>query len=352
MQREKSTMKVGLVGFAGSGKSTVFEWLTGEKPNPAALQRGQLGSAVIPDERLDWLAAHFKPKKTTPARLEFVDTPGLHPTERKDNPRRLGILREADGLLVVLAGFGGGEPAQELRNFRDELIFADLEIIAGRIERLEAQLKKPRPSKDREADQRELELLHRIAAALEAGQSTATLGLTEEQEKSVRSFQLLTLKPEMVLVNVAEDRLGQPLPAELLALAPTALQAPAKLELELADLPEADRAIFMQELGLGGFSREETLRKIFYGMGRIVFFTVGEDECRAWPIHAGDTAVEGAAQIHTDLAEGFVRAEIVPFAEFKKVGSLKEAKARGVYRLEGKTYRVQDGDIMHILANK
>src|SRR5581483_5031991 len=118
-------MKVGIVGFAGSGKSTVFHWLTGVRPDPAASQRGQIGMAKIPDERLDWLSAQFNPKKTIYATIEFMDTPGLMLAERRDNPRRLGILREADGLLVVLSGFGGVDPAAELRRFREEVMFAD-----------------------------------------------------------------------------------------------------------------------------------------------------------------------------------------------------------------------------------
>ncbi|HMP58333.1 MAG TPA: 50S ribosome-binding GTPase, partial [Gemmatales bacterium] len=170
-------MKVGLVGFAGSGKSTVFQWLTGVAPDLAAASRGQLGMARVPDERLDWLSGHFKPKKTTYATLEIVDTPGLLVGERGDNPRRLGILREADGLLVVLNGFGGGDLVQELENFRAEIAFADLDIVTGRMQRLEGQLKKPRPAKERDADQAELELLHRIVTVLEAGQSPLTLGL-------------------------------------------------------------------------------------------------------------------------------------------------------------------------------
>src|ERR1700730_8447669 len=141
-------MKVGIAGFSGSGKSTVFQWLTGAKPDPSKIQLGQIGMAKIPDERLDWLSAQFKPKKTTPATIEFLDTPGLMPTERRDNPRRLGLLREAGGLLVVLGGFAGGDPADELRRFREELLFADLEIITNRIGRLEDQAKKPRPAKE------------------------------------------------------------------------------------------------------------------------------------------------------------------------------------------------------------
>lgn len=345
-------MRVGLVGFAGSGKSTVFEWLTGAKSNPAkVLHEGQVGIAQVPDERVDWLSAHFRPKKTTYATLELVDTPGLSLSERKDNPKRLNILRTADGLLVVLTAFSG-DPVAEFRNFQNELLFADLEIVANRIDKLQTQLKKPRPAKEKEQDQKELELLHRIAAALESGQTSAGLELTEEQEKQVRSFQLFTLKRTMAFLNISEDRIGKPPPEELLALCPRVVQAPVRLEAELAELPESERDEFMRGLGLTGLSRERIIREIFHGMGMIVFLTVGEDECRAWPVRAGTTAVEGAAEIHTDLAQGFVRAEVVPFEEFKKHGSMKECKAKGVYRLESKTYVIQDGDIMHVLANR
>jgi ribosome-binding ATPase YchF (GTP1/OBG family) len=343
-------MKVGLVGFAGSGKSSVFQWLTGVKPDPSKSQTGQTGIAKIPDPRLDWLSAKFQPRKTTPATIEFLDTPGLLPTERRDNPRRLGILRESGGLLVVLNGFNEPDLAGQLRRFREELIFADLEIVTNRISRLDDQLRKPRPAKQKEADEKELGLLRRIATAFEENQSPAALGLKEDEEKSIRSFQLLTLKPEQALVNLGDDQLNQSLPADLLELAVNALPAPAKLEMELHDLPEDDRQLFMSELGLKGFVRDEVLRAVFAAMGQIVFFTVGEDECRAWNMPKGADAVIGAGQIHTDLARGFVRAEVVGYEDFQRVGSMKEAKTHGVYRLEGKTYIVKDGDIMHILA--
>ena len=344
-------MKVGIVGFSGAGKSTVFQWLTGVRPDPSKSQTGQTGIARLTDPRLEWLSAKFQPKKTTPATIEFLDTPGLLATERRDNPRRLGILRESNGLLVVLNGFNEPDLAGQLRRFREELMFADLEIVSNRISRLNDQLRKPRPAKQKEADEQELALLQRIAAAFEANRSPATLGLKDDEEKSIRSFQLLTLKPEQVLVHLGEDRLTQPVPDDLLALVPNALAAPAKLEMELHELPEEDRQMFMTELGLSGFIREEVLRKIFASMGQIVFFTVGEDECRAWSMPKGADAVVGAAQIHTDLARGFVRAEVVAYDDFQRVGSMKEAKTHGVYRLEGKTYVVHDGDIMHILAS-
>jgi GTP-binding protein YchF len=344
-------MKVGIVGFAGSGKSTVFRWLTGVKPDPAASTRGQIGIAKIPDERLTWLSDLFHPQKTTPATIEFLDTPGLLPTERRDNPRRLAILRESGGLLVVLNGFGGGDLAKELTSFREETLLADLEIVANRIAKLEEQFKKPKPAKEREADQQEMSLLKRIAEEMEKGKPASTLGLKNEEEKGVRSFQFLTLKPEVVLVTTDETGIGRPLPSELLRLAPHAIIAAANLELELQDFSEEERQSFMQELGLRKSVAVETLRAIYSDMNQIVFFTIGEDECRAWPVTRGENAVTGAAQIHTDLAKGFVRAEVVSFEDFKKVGSMREAKSQGVYRLEGKTYIVQDGDIMHILAS-
>src|SRR5581483_5341473 len=163
-------MKVGIAGFSGSGKSVVFHWLTGAAPDPAKSLQGQIGKPEIADERLAWLSAHFKPKKTTAAKLEFVDTPGLLASERRDNPRRLAILRDTGGLLVVLNGFAGGNLADELRRFREELLFADLEVVTGRVDRLKDQLKKPRPAKQREADQAELAILERVAATLEQGQ--------------------------------------------------------------------------------------------------------------------------------------------------------------------------------------
>jgi ribosome-binding ATPase YchF (GTP1/OBG family) len=343
-------MKVGIAGFAGCGKSTVFHWLTGVKPDPAAGQRGQVGVAKVPDERLDWLSDQFKPKKTTAATIEFLDTPGLlPPPERRDNPRRLAILRDCGGLVVVLNGFAATDLAAELQNFREEMLFADLEIITNRIGRLEDQFKKPKSGKEREADQIELDLLRRIVTAMERGQTAASLGLKEDEEKSIRSFQLLTLKPELVLVNIGDNRIGRPVPPELASMAPRAIQAPAKLEVELEDLSPEDRQTFMQDLGLGSFSHSGVLRSIYDAMGQIVFFTIGEDECRAWSLDKGDDAVMGAGKIHTDFAKRFVRAEVVSFDDYRRVGSMKEAKHQGVYRLEGKTYIVQDGDIMHIL---
>ncbi len=344
-------MKIGIAGFSSSGKSTVFHWLTGDAPDPSRSQAGQIGNPLVPDPRLDFLSTLFSPKKTTHARMELLDTPGLHPTERRDNPRRLAMMRDAGGLMIVLNGFAGGNWTDELRRFREEMLFADLEIVMNRLDKLKDQAKKTKAAKLRELDEIESALLQRVAGCLEKGESAAAAHLKPDEEKTIRSFQLLTLKPELIFVNIAEDRIGKPLPEDLLKLAPTAMQAPAKLEMELAELSDADREMFMQELNLKDLSKGETLRNIFHAMNQIVFFTVGEDECRAWPIPKGSTAQQGAGHIHTDLERGFVRAEVVSYPDFQKHRSMKEAKLHGVYRLESKTYIVQDGDIMHILAS-
>jgi ribosome-binding ATPase YchF (GTP1/OBG family) len=345
-------MKMGLVGYAGTGKSTVFEWLTGEKPDPSKVQQGQTAMADVPDERLAKIAAVLKPKKTTYTKVAVLDTPGLMIGEQKDNARRLGVIREANGMVIVLDGFTRTDFAEQLKKFREELLYADHEVVSNRIPKIEAGLKKAKPAKEREADEAELALLRRIVAAFEAGKPASALGLTADEEKAVRSFQLLTLKPEIVFVNRGDSGFNDPLPAELLALEPNAVQAPVKLETELLGLPEDDRKTFMADLGVTEFRRDATIRAMFYGVGREVFFTVGEDECRTWSIPKACTAVEAAGCIHKDLSERFVRANVIGHDDFVACSfSEKEAKTRGLNRTEGKTYVVKDADILHILAS-
>ena len=345
-------MKVGLVGYVGSGKSTVFEWLTGEKPDPSKIQQGQTAMADVPDERLAKVSAVIKPKKTTYTKVAILDTPGLMVDDRKDNPRRLGVLREGNGIVVVLDGFSGADLTEQLRRFREDLLFADLEPVSNRIPKMEAGLKKNKPVKEREADEIEIAMLKRVVAQLEAGVPASQQTISPEEEKQLRGFQLLTLKPEVVLVNRGDSGFNDPLPPNLLMLAPTAIQAPVKLEMELAQLGDDDRTAFMADLGLTKFHRDEVIRSIFYGVGREVFFTVGEDECRTWSIPKGCEAVEAAGCIHKDLSEKFVRANVIGYDDFVACGfSEKEAKHRGLNRTEGKTYLVKDADIMHILAS-
>ncbi|MFM8272237.1 MAG: DUF933 domain-containing protein [Gemmata sp.] len=345
-------MKMGLVGYAGTGKSTVFEWLTGEKPDPSKVQQGQTAMADVPDERLAKIASVLKPKKTTYTKVAVLDTPGLMVGEQKDNARRLGVIREANGMVVVLDGFSRTDFAAQLQKFREELLFADLEVVSNRVPKVEAGLKKAKPAKEREADEAELALLRRVVAAFESGKPASALGLTADEEKALRSFQLLTLKPEIAFVNRGDSGFNGPLPADLLALERHAVQAPVKLETELLALGDEDRATFMADLGVTEFKRDATVRAMFYGVGREVFFTVGEDECRTWSIPKDCTAVDAAGCIHKDLSERFVRANVIGFNDFVACGySEKEAKARGLNRTEGKTYVVKDADILHVLAS-
>src|SRR3954468_1119994 len=174
-------MRAGLVGFAGSGKSTLFELLTGATPDPGKVHSGQVGVATLTDPRLDFLATLHRPKKVTPATVEMLDTPGLMPGTHGDNPQRLALIREGDALLIVLGAFAGGDPAADLTAFREELLFADLGVVTNRADRLEASVKKPRP--DREAQLRERDLVKRVRATLEWGEPISTLGLTEEEKK-------------------------------------------------------------------------------------------------------------------------------------------------------------------------
>jgi GTP-binding protein YchF len=335
-------MQVGLVGFAGSGKSTLFELLTGAKPDPGKVHGGQVGVATLADPRLDFLAALHQPKKVTPATVELLDTPGLIPGTHGDNPQRLALIREGDALLIVLGGPSGGDPAAELAAFRDEILFADLGVVTNRAERLEASVKKPRP--DREQQLKELEVVEKVRAALDKGEPIASLGLTDEEKKPMRSFGLLTDKPQIVVLNQPQ---GQEVPAPLRALVPDALAIDAKLELELSQLEPAEREAFMADMGVTDLGRDRIIRKAYDAVGIITFFTAGDPEVRGWNLERGASAVEAAGKIHTDLAKGFIRAEVTAFDDLARLGTMKEVKAKNLLRLEGKDYIVKDGDVVY-----
>lgn len=334
-------MRAGLVGFAGGGKSTLFQLLTGATPDPGKVHSGQVGVAVLADPRLDFLASLHKPKKITPATVEILDTPGLMPGSHGDNPQRLALIREGDALLIVIGGFSGGDPAADLAAFREEMLFADLGVVTNRAERLEASVKKPRP--DREAQMKELDVVQRVRSALEGGQSISSLELTEEEKKPMCSFGLLTDKPQVVILNAPQ---GEPIPDSLKAAAPGALAIDAKLELELTQLAPDERAVFMEEMGIAELGRARIIREAYHAVGIITFFTAGEPEVRGWNVERGGTAVDAAGKIHTDLARGFIRAEVTAYDDLFTAGSVREAKAKNLQRLEGKEYVVKDGDIM------
>lgn len=339
-------MRAGLVGFAGSGKSTLFQLLTGVVPDPGKVHSGQVGIATLDDPRLRFLTGLHSPKKVTSATVELLDTPGLIQGTHGDNPQRLGLIRQSDALLIVLGAFSGAEPAADLSAFRDEILFADLGVVTNRAERLEADVKKPRP--EREAMLKELDVVKRVRDALETGAPIASLELTEDEKKPMRSFGLLSDKPQVVILNAPQ---GTEVPEALLAMAPGALVIDAKLELELTEMDAAERASFVEEFGITELGRDRIIRAAYDAVGIITFFTAGEPEVRGWNLERGATAVEAAGKIHTDLSRGFIRAEVTAYDDLARVGSVKEAKAQNLQRLEGKDYVVKDGDIMYFRSS-
>jgi len=340
-------MRAGLVGYAGGGKSTLFQLLTGATPDPGKVHSGQIGIAELDDPRLDFLAELYKPKKVTRANVEILDTPGLMPGSHGDNPQRLALIRKGDALVIVLNAFASGqEPERDLTAFRDELVFADLSVLTNRVETLEASIKKPRP--DREAQIKELEVVRRCVEALENGRPVADLDLTEEEMKPMRSFGLLTSKAQVVVVNAPQ---GEGVPEGVSARAPEALAIDAQLELELQQMALDERAAFMEEWGITELGRDRIIRAAYDAVEILTFFTAGDPEVRGWNLEKGGTAVDAAGKIHTDLARGFIRAEVTAFDDLKRAGSVKEAKAQNLMRLEGKDYQVKDGDVMYFRSS-
>ncbi len=341
-------MKIGLIGYQGSGKSTFFQWLTGVQPDPALAHSSQQAMAAVPDERVDPLCKIYTPKKITLASLELVDSAGLSRTH-EGNAARLAQIREAGCLVLVVGAFESGVNAMaDVDSFAEDFLLADMEIVSGRVERLRESTKKPRPGRDQELA--ELAALEPLLAALEAGTPLSEIDMNEEQLKVTRSFRLLTEKPKFVIFNIADDADPASFLAKLAAQKPDlrAVAVPAGLELELSKMSPEDREAFREEMGVGGFDRDTLLRTLLDVSGQMLYFTAGEKEVRTWMLRKGGTALEAAANIHTDLARGFIRAEVMKCADLVRLGSEREIKAAGLVRQEPKDYVIQDGDILNI----
>ncbi|HEX4149906.1 MAG TPA: DUF933 domain-containing protein [Pirellulales bacterium] len=338
-------MKIGLVGYQGSGKSTVFEWLTGVKPDLSVAHVGQSAMAPVPEERIQQLCEIYQPKKVTMAALELVDTPGLS-RSHEGNAARLGVIREAGCLVLVVAGFGGSDPLADRTGFAEDALLADLEIVSGRVTRLRESVKKPRPNRDQEL--LELAALEQVQTALESGQPLQAVGMSEEQLKATRSFRLLSEKPMLVLVNAADDEEDLDRYAAAAPSGQPTMAASAGLELELARMTSEERADFQREMGISGSRRDDVLRKILEVSGQMLYFTAGEKEVRTWMLRQGGTALEAADNIHSDLARGFIRAEVTRCEDLIRLRSEREVKAHNLVRQEPKDYVVRDGDILNI----
>jgi ribosome-binding ATPase YchF (GTP1/OBG family) len=343
-------MKTGLVGFQGGGKSTVFELLTATTPDPAKAHTGQVGQAIVADARFDGLVEMYRPGKEVSARIELLDTPGLDRRQQDVNLQRLGVIREAQALVQVVGAFSGGggdgDVVEEVTRFVEELALADLQIVTNRVSRLEIDAPKPRP--DREELQAELEALRPMAEALETRLNLDGIEFTDLQQHLCRSFSLLTIKKRLVLINTAEPDAEEDIMAALEAAGHRVMVAAVGLELELEALEEADRIEMAAELGLSGSCRNELMQAILQTAELITFYTCAEKEVHAWLLRRGSTAVEAADSIHSDLARGFIRAEVTPGDKLLELGSEKEVKAAGLWHVEGKDYVVQDGDELFI----
>lgn len=351
-------MKVGIVGFARTGKTTIFNALTGAHAAVGTFGVRDVNVAVlkVPDSRVDRLAEIHKPKKITLAEFQFVDVPPAEGSgeEKAIDEAALRELKNVDALVHVVRCFaneqvmhplGSVNPSRDVQRLEEEFQLADLIVIEKRVARLEKENKKDR----------EYEVLKRCQETLEFGKSLRGLDLGEQEALSVAGFGFLSRKPLMLLGNYGEESIGKECPSGLDAVSnETGLPLVSlcgAMELEVAQLAEEERAAFRQDLGLGEESRVFFIRKAYEMLGLISFLTAGEPEVRAWTIRAGTKASRAAGVIHSDIERGFIRAETVAYDDFIAAGSMVKAKEAGHVRLEGKEYEVKDGDIIHFRFN-
>lgn len=347
-------MKVALAGLPRSGKSTLFQALSG---TAAPTRSGQTVRSVISvgDDRLAFLSSRYHPKKTTPATVEFVDPtipPAAGPQSAAFSSDLLVEIRQADALALVLRAFpdsreGPPSPLQDYGRLREEMFLADLITIETRIERIQVMRKKGRKSP---ALSEEETLLRRFEEHLGIERPLSALSLSPAEKKLIQGYGFLTLKPFMVVLSVPEAAFGSngAILAALRRESP-ALECAGLFEMELAAIEkEEDRRLFMEDIGITESARDRLTRLAHETVGYISFFTVGSDEVRAWNLRRGLTARDAAGVIHSDLARGFIRAECFHVDDLKELGSEKAIREKGRFRLEGRDYRVKDGDILSI----
>jgi GTP-binding protein YchF len=345
-------MKIGLVGFAGSGKTTVFNTMTGLDVPVTFGGEVRLGTVKVPDARIDKLSALFSPKKTTFAEMSFCDIPGEHGAQKKGlSPKGLQQIRDQEALCLVLRDFdnpaveGDPDPAGDLEAFHTECVFADLEIVERRLER----------AKKERGDAGEIAAFEKMKETLEAERPLRSLTRDELNRDYLKGYGLLTDRALLVAVNRDETRAAEPMPAVLEArlsdLGAAGLVLSAAVEAEIANLDPADQAAFLGDLGLAESALTRFIRTAYGLLDLIAFFTVGTDEVRAWTIRRGTKARQAAGRIHSDLERGFIRAEVMPYEVFMAHGSEQAVKEAGLFQVEGKEYVVSDGDIMHVRFN-
>ena len=354
-----SPVNITLFGYPKTGKTTLFNLLAGTHVECRAYDDGKREPNVrtlpLPDGRLDRIAAVYPEKKRIPSSMDLTDLVGISFGEVKAS-LFLGHLRKADGLVHVVRAFedediphpkGRIDPAEDIRFMEEELILADLLLADGRLERLDKDLKK---MKDPEGE-KERDLLQRLRPALESGRGLRDFPLTHAEEKLIRSFAFLSLKPLLHFINMDEKNLASLRRPETLFPAlgsgRRVMAFCGRIENEIAELENGERTEFMVEYGLAEMSAPRFTGQALGFLDRISFFTVGKDEVRAWTVKKGAAAAEAAGAIHSDIAKGFIRAEVVAAEELLRLGTLHHAKEAGAIRLEGRDYVVRDGDVIY-----
>jgi len=349
-------MKVGIVGFAGSGKTTVFNTLTGLKAEVGGYggkDKANIGIIKVPDARIEELAKIYKPKKKVFAEMNFVDVAGPQGEAAKSglDTKLVAEMREADALVHVVRGFENPlieQPAdllRDIKNFDIELILADLIPLENRL----AKMKKEK------ANPREKEIVEQCKAALDEEKPLRSLDFSAEEWQMLAGFRFLSQKPVMLLINLSEDQIGQAIPLEVEQYAKDngykLITMCGRAEMDIAELPIEEQGDFLKDLGISEPARDLFIRSAYELLDLISFLTSGEDECRAWTIRRGTNAQRAAGKIHSDIERGFIRAEVVAYLDFIALGSEAKCRETGKLRLEGKEYLVQDGDIINFRFN-
>ena len=342
-------MKIGLVGFAGSGKTTVFNTMTGLDVPVGYGGEVRLGTVRVPDARIDALSRIFQPKKTTWAEMAFCDIPGEHGSGHKGlSPRGLQQIRDQEALCLVLRAFtspavaGDPDPLGDLEAFHAECVLADLDIVEKRLER----------AKKERLEAREIAAFELAKETLEAERPLRTVPAGDLDRSLLKGFGILSDRPLLVSVNVGEGEASEPLPPALATrieeMGAAGLTLCARVEADIAGMQPADQAEFLADLGLAESALDRFIRTAYGLLDLISFFTVGPDEVRAWTIRRGTAAQRAAGKIHSDLERGFIRGEVIPYDVFMEHGSESAVRDAGKLQVEGKTYVVQDGDILHV----
>ena len=355
-------MELSILGYPGAGKTTVFNALTNARTETATYaSRPTMGVARMPDTRLERLAELFRPQRVVPAEVHFVDVPG-RPDGFSIGGEALNTVQRADALVHVVRAFDdpavpvhpqAASPAAAISNMEAELALEDLAILERRLQRMET-LSKGAKAAERQVMEQERRLLQRVREGLEQNVPARQQAFEAHERKTMANYQLLTSKPLLVVLNVGEEQVGEPvreLTEQLRSQDRHVAALCGKLEMELAQLGAEEEREFREAMGAQEMGRAEVLQASHELLGRVCFYTFVSREVRAWSVGRDTPAAQAAGVIHSDMERGFIRAEVAAFADLEACGSLAEARQRGLLRLEGKGYPVQDGDVITFLFN-